>query len=359
MKGILPETGVALISGQWGTFKTAIALDLSVSIMADIPFADRYRIKRRGAALYIALEGEGMLSSRLSFIAASRHVAGELPFAWRGDCPALSEPGAGDKLCKIADDAIVAVKAAFDLPIAIAFVDTVVTAAQHKTDGGDNDAAAAQRVMTALKILSKHIGAVVVGLDHFGKVVETGTRGSSAKEGAVDTVLAVLADRELSGGVKNTRLAVRKQRDGISGFEIPFTAQIVETGKDEDGDPITAVAIDWGAPQEPASQIKGKWPPSTQLLRRILTTILVDHGKDTCPFLDGPQVRACDIELVRAEFYRQYPADGTDKRKAEVRRKAFGRAVKDCSGARDLVATREVEGVQLIWLVTTEGQSDD
>ena len=57
---------------------------------------------------------------------------------------------------------------------------------------------------------------------HVGKVVETGTRGSSAKEGAADAVIALLADRELSGGLRNTRLAVRKQRDGLSGFEIPF-----------------------------------------------------------------------------------------------------------------------------------------
>ena len=30
---------------------------------------------------------------------------------------------------------------------------------------------------------------------------------------------------------------------------------------------------------------------------------------------DGPAVCACDIELVRTEFYRQYPADGTEQQK--------------------------------------------
>ena len=39
---------------------------------------------------------------------------------------------------------------------------------------------------------------------------------------------------------ENIRLAVRKQRDGLSGFEIPFTARMAETGTDEDGDPVTA-----------------------------------------------------------------------------------------------------------------------
>ena len=76
----------------------------------------------------------------------------------------------------------------------------------------------------------------VFGIDHFGKVIETGTRGSSAKEGAVDTIIAALGDRAVSGEVKNTRLAMRKQRDGLSGFEIPYTPRTIVTGEDEDGD---------------------------------------------------------------------------------------------------------------------------
>jgi hypothetical protein len=54
IKGILPESGTAIMSGQWGTFKTTVALDMSVCIMADLPFADRYCVKRRGAVLYLA-----------------------------------------------------------------------------------------------------------------------------------------------------------------------------------------------------------------------------------------------------------------------------------------------------------------
>jgi hypothetical protein len=104
--------------------------------------------------------------------------------------------------------------------------------------------------MTALRSTSQRTGALAVGIDHFGKVVETGTRGSSAKESAADTVIAILADRVLSGGVTNTRLAIRKQRDGVSGFEIPFTARMAETGVDDDGDPVTAPVIDWQAPQQ-------------------------------------------------------------------------------------------------------------
>jgi AAA domain/Bifunctional DNA primase/polymerase, N-terminal len=348
IKNILTQTGTALIAGQWGTFKTTVALDIALSIMAELPFAGRYRIKRRGGVLFIALEGERMLSVRLDAMAAERGITGLLPFAWRGDCPSLTDGDAGEALCKLADEAAAEFQSRFGLPVAMIVVDTIVRAANH-TEGGDNDAAASQRVMNALSRLSNHIGALVIGIDHFGKVVETGTRGSSAKEGAADTVLALLADRELSGGVKNTRLAIRKQRDGVSGFEIPFTVRTIETGTDEDGDPTTAQMLEWQATQKPEAQNETGWTPSLQLLRRVVTTILADHGRSITPFADGPTVRGCDLELVRTEFYRQYPAEGVDKQKQAARQKAFKRSL---NGAvpRSLIAIREVEGVQLIWL---------
>ena len=76
-------------------------------------------------------------------------------------------------------------------------------------------------------------------------------------------------------------------------------------------------------------QADARWTPSMQVLRRVLMTTLVDCGQNVRPFLDGPEVRACDIELVRTEFYRQYPADGTEQQKADARRKAFSRSVKE------------------------------
>ena len=59
-------------------------------------------VKRPGAVLYLALEGAGMLLARLSAIAAHRGVTGPLPFAWRDDCPALTDKNAADALCAIA-----------------------------------------------------------------------------------------------------------------------------------------------------------------------------------------------------------------------------------------------------------------
>ena len=145
---------------------------------------------------------------------------------------------------------------------------------------------------------------------------------------------------------------MRKQRDGMSGFEVPFTVRIAEIGTDEDGDPVTAPIVEWQASQQ-TSHADIRWTQSMQLLRRVLMTILVDSGQTVRPFSDGAEVRACDIRLVRAEYYRQCTADGTEQQKAEARRKAFNRSVKDAQ-ARGVVACREVDGVQLIWQATQE-----
>lgn len=349
IKSILPETGAVLMAGQWGTFKTTIALDMSVCVMTGAPFAGRYHVKRQGAVLYLALEGENMLQTRLAAIANRYGVSGPLPFAWRGDCPALTDKNAADALCNWAAEAAADIDREFGLPVVLIWIDTVITAAGYAASGDENDAAAAQKVMTALRMTSQCTGALVAGVDHFGKAAETGTRGSSVKEGAADAVIALLGDRDLGGGIKNTRLAVRKQRDGISGFELPFVARIVQTGVDDDGDPITAPIIDWQAPQQTAQLGDVRWTPSMQLLQRILKTTLQGRGRDVRPFLEGPPVRAVDLAVVRDEFYRQYPADGTDKQKMGARRKAFSRCLR-ASIAREVVVVRELDNIQFIWL---------
>lgn len=74
------------------------------------------------------------------------------------------------------------------------------------------------------------------------------------------------------------------------------------------------------------------------------------------PFgFDGPLVEAAPLDAVRMEFYRAHPAEGDDQhKKKDARRKVWGRKL---SSARDrgLVVTREIDGVDMIWLASSEG----
>jgi hypothetical protein len=357
IKNILPEVGVGLAAGQWGFFKTTTALDLSLSVMTGLDFADRYRVKRMGGVCYFAPEGSGGIDNRLYTAAQYRGIDGELPFVVHAECPALTDKNAADTICYWIADAEKYFQRTFGRLTVLVWFDTLITAAQYATAGGDNDSAQAQAVMNTLRAISERTGAFSIGVDHFGKVIETGTRGSSAKEGAADTVIVLLGTRELTGSITNTRLALRKQRDGISGFEVPFSIINKEAGVDEDGDVITAPpVIDWQATAVVAKSDK-RWTASMRILRRVLLTML-DGGRDIHPFPDGPKVRACDVEAVRAEFYRQYPADGTDEKKADTRGKAWRRTIKNAT-ERDLVCVREMNGIQFVWFAKADDEQAD
>src|SRR5262245_33914783 len=110
-----------------------------------------------------------------------------------------------------------------------------------------------------------------------------GTRGAGAKESSGDVILACLGDKQVSGSVTNTRLAVRKHRGGKQGQEFPFQLRMVEAPeKDEDGDPITTMVVDW-LPPGAATQAP---PPPDDPWRKNCRT--VDQRGQRFPVPTGP-----------------------------------------------------------------------
>ena len=95
-------------------------------------------------------------------------------------------------------------RAVYKCADALILIDTYAAAAGFTTSGDDNDAAATQSTFTALRHVHKHTGAAIVVVDHYGKIIEAGTRGSSNKEANADAVLATLADKGPSGEVTST-----------------------------------------------------------------------------------------------------------------------------------------------------------
>jgi len=75
-------------------------------------------------------------------------------------------------------------------------------------------------VISRLGRVSDATGALVIGVDHYGKDQGAGLRGSSAKRGHVETVLSCLMDKDKDNGdddnnkPKNLRMKFEKIRDG-------------------------------------------------------------------------------------------------------------------------------------------------
>ena len=87
-----------------------------------------------------------------------------------------------------------------------------------------------QNVVSGLNKLSDVTGALVIGVDHYGKDQGAGLRGSSAKRGHVETVLSCLVDRDDDERPINHRLMFEKIRDGEEGRIVPYRVKVVDLG---------------------------------------------------------------------------------------------------------------------------------
>jgi hypothetical protein len=260
----------------------------------------------------------------------------------------LTDKGAGDTMVKMVDEAAAHFEHAYGVPITLIWVDTYITAAGLNSSGDDNDAAATQKAFSTLRFVAAHTKAFVMTVDHLGKAIEAGTRGSSGKEGNADTVLATLADREITGAVANARMAARKQRDGVSGFEVPFTPEMVVLGLDVDGDPVTAIVLRWNKQRHERPDKKRK-SKDTELLCRVLAEVVAKKGFAFAPDPGGPTVQACHETVLRAAFYERRHAEGTERQKRDKRRLAFSRAMQAATAAA-LICVRDWNGEEIIWV---------
>ena len=316
--------------------------------------------------LLIAAEGADEVRLRLD--AVVREKCGGMaraPFRWYETAPLLLHRGSAEMLIAMARQADQSLQEEFGLPLGLIVIDTIAACAGYTKAGDENDAATGQAVMNVLKVGAQELNCFVLGVDHFGKSLEAGTRGASSKEASADLVLACLGDKELSGNVVDTRLAVRKNRGGRQGQEFPFALRVVEAPEpDEDGEPVTTMMVDWQTgpagenylPQDPWRQCRRQDQQTAVLrLRRELEAALAVHGVELPVAPDGPVARMVDQEIVRVEYYAHTAADGTSEQKRKAKHMQFSRALAWAED-RQLVGVEEIGGVTYLWLTRPDPQ---
>jgi hypothetical protein len=302
----IPETGVGLLAGQFGMFKTFHAIDLIGAVVTEQDWLGG-PVCRRGGVLLIAAEGAYDLRRRLSGLvkakiepqlkqwASTLIDSQRLPIAWKSKCPPLLSKDALSELMKIATEAQVQFKERFNLELVLIVFDTMAAVAGWKDE---NDNAEAQQAMTVLHQLSMATGAFVIAVDHYGKNPMGGARGASAREASADVVLASLGDRDEDGQVTDTRLTLRKARSGPSGLVFPFETRTVELGFDDFDRPVTTLTINWDVerpePQRPKAQ-------SLTLLEQVMTELLTKSGETNggAKTVAKPAVRAAFQDAFR------------------------------------------------------------
>jgi len=313
----LPEIGVAILGGQYGAAKTFVGADLAAALIIGGEFAGK-AVKGTGGVLWLAAEGESEIETRVEAAIAARggDACARQPFARQaGAVPCLADRNALEQLKAFAVTAEAALRKNFGRGLVLIVIDTLSAAAGFDDE---NSAAETQKVMSVLAALAREAKALVLVIDHYGKVADTGVRGSSAKSASADAILAALGDRDpATGSTSNRRLAVTKLRAGPVGRVIPFGLQ-----KTADGMTCT---VQWTDAEPEIVAPKGKpWPKALVIFKRAFDEALGSAGKVTIPRAGMPEVKAVDREAVRAEFYRLYPGE-TQKAKG----KAFLRCVQD------------------------------
>jgi hypothetical protein len=367
IRKLMPVCGCGLLSGQWGTFKSFMALEIAAAVMTGQPF-NTHLVRRQCGVLFLPAEGADEMRVRIE--ALVREKCGSVaraPFRWFEAVPMLLHPGGLELLIAMARQADASLQQEFGLPLGLVFIDTVAASAGYAMQGAESDSAVGQQVMRVLRQAAEATDSFWCGIDHFGKDVTQGTRGSSSKEAAADLVLACLGEREHGGRVLNLRLAVRKCRGGPSGQEFPFSMrEVTHPQLDEEGNPITTLVVDWTAPAAAPGPGPDPWESERRtdarqamlLLKRVLMAKLAEHGVELELTTGGPMMRGIDQELVREEFYQQTPADGTERQKQDFRRKRFARAINRAIEKR-LIGMREIGAVTHLWLLPNQPNADE
>src|SRR5262249_47398705 len=185
----------------FSTFKSFVLLDIFGSVMTGTFFL-KAPTKRRGGVLIFAAEGahdipmrlEALIEHRLEkevpdLFKTDQPKVTRLPFSLIPRCRPLLNPQTVDWMVAKAREAQDYFQKEFGFDLVFIGIDTMSAAAGWDNE---NDAAQVQIVMNHLSDVSKATGAFVLAVDHFGKDISAGTRGSVVKEASADVIFATL-----------------------------------------------------------------------------------------------------------------------------------------------------------------------
>jgi AAA domain len=312
----LPEQGVGLLAGMYSTYKSFVLLDLCGGVMTGLPVLNA-RVVRRGGVLIFAAEGARDLPMRMKALVVERLAKetddpdlfkrskidlGRLPFSYVAHCRPLLDPKTVEWMVAKAREEQAYFQNQFGLDLVLIGIDTMAAAAGWQNE---NDAAQAQIVMNHLADVSKATNTFVIAVDHFGKNLTSGTRGSVVKECSADALLATLGERdEETHSVIDTRLVLQKLRSGPQGLDFPFEARVVDMGEDRDGEPLTSRVINWNVVRPEKAKPEKKTEAQSALEVGLAQTFETDPIQIK---VDGvTEVLAVREELLRTTFMKLY-----------------------------------------------------
>jgi hypothetical protein len=342
VKGLVPKQGVGTLFGASGAFKSFGAIDLAWHIAA----GERWAGRRVNAApvVYLAVEGSAGVRKRLS---GARKLRG------RGDArDPLYMVAAALNLGTGPEDAarMIASVEGVGVKPGLVVVDTLSASLARADENGQGMGA----FLGNCQRIALRFDCLVIAVHHTGWGENAGRRerGHSSLPANVD--MRILCEKAED---RKAAWTFEKVKDGPSGQVLHLALEEVVFGLDEDGDPITtlavtsAVEVEKGDAQQPKS--KGGRPPAQQtLLMEIVTQALIEEKRRSYQIPDGPNVPIVTEEAVCARYLMRQaetPHHGEDEEAFDKRRRrAFRARLKSALDSKLLIAGK-LNGETVLW----------
>lgn len=221
---VLGEAGIVLLYGPPQQGKSALVLDMAISIALDIPWANRPL--KCGNVLYGVLEGAAGFRRRALAAEAQRGVSLGSRFIF------FEEPV---NLMK-EEDVLKVMKLVVLKDCKLVVIDTL--ASSLAGDGDENSNRDMSKYLHGAKRIAQETGAAVLIIHHTGRDPNaTMERGASALRGNVDTSIRV------SRSDKHYKWEVVKSRDGPLGVSGAFDIEPYEFVRQDTGEVVQSIVV--------------------------------------------------------------------------------------------------------------------
>jgi hypothetical protein len=230
--GVLPTTGVCILTAPSQAGKTFVALDLAWSLAEGRPFFG-IEPEDRGGSILLVGEAFGSVKLRLAALAGDKPLP--ITSTYVGG---LAAAGAWAALRVDLSAKAAQMAAQHGVPVRLVVLDTL--SASGILDD-ENDNAKAATVLKAMADLATAMGVLFLVIHHPPKS-GVGERGAGAIRNNADYVMEVVRE----GNAKVREVQMNKSRDGEQRVLGSFTLQPVEIGRDEKGRPITTMILSPG-----------------------------------------------------------------------------------------------------------------
>jgi hypothetical protein len=263
LKGIIARRETSAWIAPPGAGKSALLTEISVHCAAKIDWRG-HRAKEACGVVILALERGDLFKRRLRVYHQRDGLAG-LPIAVADAVIDLLNPSCIGLI-------VATVRAAeeqFGLPVGLIVIDTF--AKGIAANGGDEDKARDQnRAAANLRNVHAQLDVHIALVGHTGKDETRGARGSNAHVGDVDVMVQISGDT-----IKVAQ--VIKGNDQPERTVAEFKMEVVETGRDEDDDPITTSIVSTDAIDTKPAQTQRE--PKLTANQKTLFAMLHDAGR--------------------------------------------------------------------------------